>query len=728
MNESFLSRLSLGLRRQVPMVHQSEAAECGLACIAMVAGFHGHHVELSELRRRFGASIMGATLLDLTRVAEGLQLASRPLRVELEELRALSLPCILHWEMQHFVVLVRVDSRGLHLHDPAAGVRLVPFSEASARFTGVALELHPAPGFRAQAPTPSLRLRDVMGHIVGVRQTLTALFLLALVIEVFSVLSPMFMQWVVDHALVAADMELLTILALGFALVAILQVAIKAMRGWMLMAITASMSLQGKSNLFSHLARLRAGFFESRHLGDIVSRFGSLSVIQRALTTSLIETVLDGIMVLVTAAIMLSISPRLALVAVAGAAMYAVLRVLTYRRLRQVALDSIIYDAKAESHFLETIRAIRTVKLHGAEQQRRAQWLNMQVDVTNRDLTAGKLRLGFRLIDELLVAFVAIAVVWMGARAVLAGQFTVGVLLAFLAYQGQFLTRVSSLIDMLVDLYMLRLHTQRLADIALEDPESVHGSGGLVTNRAIPSVEFRNVRFRYSESGPWVLDGVSFRVEPGESVALVGRSGCGKTTVLKILASLLKPTSGEVLVGGVPLQHIGLDQYRALLGVVMQDDHLLAGSLADNISFFDPAPSNERVVHAARLAGLHEEITAMPMGYNSLVGDMGSSLSGGQKQRVLLARALYREPLLLLLDEATSHLDVGLEQAVNAAVRSTKATRIIVAHRPETIRAADRVIELRAGRVVGTPSLATGGRRPRAAGEREAEGEELLGA
>jgi ATP-binding cassette subfamily B protein RaxB len=707
MNESLLSRLDLGFRRRVPMIHQSEAAECGLACVAMIAGYHGQHVELAELRRRNGLATSGATLLDLTRIAETLQLSSRPLRVELAELRALTLPCVLHWEMQHFVVLTRVDSRGLVIHDPGAGVRTVAMSEASAKFTGVALELMPSPGFRARAPVPSMRLMDVMGHVVGVRQTLGVLFVLALALEGFAILGPMFMQWVVDHALVAADLELLTILALGFGLVALVQVVLKAMRGWTLMSITASLSLQGKSNLFSHLTRLRSSFFESRHLGDIVSRFGSLSVIQRALTTDLIETVLDGIMVLVTGVIMLMISPTLAAVVLVGAAAYAAMRVLTYRRLRELSVDSIVYEAKAESHFLETIRAIRTVKLYGAEQQRRAEWLNTQVDKTNRDLTVSRLRLGFKLGDEILIATVAILVVWLGARAVLAGQFTVGVLLAFIAYQGQFLSRISSLVNMLVDLHMLRLHAQRLADIALEEPESVNHRTAprSVAKRTIPGIEFRNVRFRYSDSTPWVLDGVSFRIEPGENVALVGPSGCGKTTILKILSSLLAPTSGEVLVAGVPLRQDGLEEYRSTLGVVMQDDHLLAGTIGDNICFFDPNGVRDRIVRASQLAGLHEEILAMPMGYNSLIGDMGSALSGGQKQRVLLARALYRMPSLLLLDEATSQLDVNLEKTVNAAIRQTRVTRVIVAHRPETIKSADRVIELRGGRVVGTPAL-----------------------
>jgi len=301
-------------------------------------------------------------------------------------------------------------------------------------------------------------------------------------------------------------------------------------------------------------------------------------------------------------------------------------------------------------------------------------------------------------------------VVFLGAGLVLEGSFSVGVLLAFIAYKDQFLDRVSSLINKALDLKMLRLHGERLADIALTAPEPRDPVAELEADERRPaSIELRNLRFRYGENDPWLLDGIDLRIEAGESVAIVGPSGCGKTTLLKLLASLLRPSQGEILVDGKPLSSIGVERYRSMVGVVMQDDQLFAGSLADNISFFSEAPDQARIEACAGMAAVHDDIMTMPMGYGTLIGDMGTVLSGGQKQRVLIARALYRQPRILLLDEATSHLDVERERAVNTAIRQCYLTRIIVAHRPETILSADRVIVLERGKVVGDRPSPAGG-------------------
>ncbi len=692
--------LNLGLGRRLPMLLQTEAAECGLACLAMLASYLGHSTDLATLRRRFGLSLRGARLGDLMRIAHNLGLAARPLRVELDELHLLRAPCILHWDLNHFVVLKSVGAGSVIIHDPAAGVRRMAFAELSKHFTGVALELTPTGGFEPAAAPPRIRLRALLGRLVGVKRALGQLLGLALAIEVFAMVSPLFMQWVIDHALVTADRELLLTLALGFALLLLVRTAVSAMRGWMLMGLSASLTVQARANLFSHLIALPVAFYEARHLGDVMSRFDSQETILQAITTELVEAVLDGLMAGITLVIMFVFSPSLASLVVAGALLYALLRWAFYTPLRLASTEAIVWNARQDSHFLETLRGIRTIKLFNGQDGRQAHWLNLLVETVNRRLTTQKLALLFRTANTLLTGGLAILVVWVGAQRVLDHTFSVGMLIAFIAYKDQFLQRVSELINKAVDLRMLQLHAERLADIALTAPEARAEWHAPYAERPPVGIEVRKLRFRYSDNDPWVLDGVDFRIEAGESVAIVGGSGCGKTTLLKVLSSLMQPSEGEILVGGEPLKRIGGERYRAMIGVVMQDDQLFAGSIADNISFFAETPDLARIEECGRLAAVHDDIIAMPMGYGTLVGDMGTVLSGGQKQRVLIARALYRRPAILLLDEATSHLDVSREEAVNAAIRAKRVTRIIVAHRPETIRSSDRVIVLNKGKVI----------------------------
>lgn len=689
-----LEKLSVSWKSRLPMVMQTEAAECGVACLAMIVGYHGQRCEITELRRHLSVSLKGTSLKHLVGMAERLGFAARPLRLELAELRQLSTPCILHWDLHHFVVLAKVTGDAIVIHDPAVGVRRVPLGAVSRHFTGVALELMPV-GELAPAKEPErIRLRSILGRVVGLRRSIGQLLALALAIEVFAVVSPLFMQWVVDHALVGADRDLLLVLALGFGMLLLLRTMVSAMRGWIVIVLGASLKVQGRTNIFSHMINLPSSYFEARHLGDVVSRFCSQDAILQTLTTDVVEAVLDGLLVVVTLTIMFMFAPSLTLIAIAGALLYGLLRWVSYTPLRHASAEAIVWSARRDSHVLETLRGVKTIKLFNGQDSRRIHWMNLLIEATNRQLTTQKLQLLVRTANGLLIGMLAIAVVWLGANLVLEKQMSIGMLLAFIAYKDQFLSRVSNLIDRAVDLTMLRLHAERLADIALTKPEP-RGAPADTAETARPvAIEVRNLRFRYSETDAWVLDRLSFRIEAGETVAIVGASGCGKTTLLKILTSLLSPTEGELLVDGQSLASLGATRWRSMIGVVMQDDQLFAGSVADNICFFSDQPDRRRIEDCARLAALHDEITAMPMGYNTLIGDMGTVLSGGQKQRVLIARALYRQPGVLLLDEATSDLDVANEKLVNAAIRATRITRIIVAHRPETIRSADRVINL----------------------------------
>jgi len=657
-----LAELHFGSARRLPVFLQTEAAECGLASLGMIACFHGHRIDLAGLRRRFTVSLKGSTLAYLIQAAGRLHLAPRPLRLELDELPQLRAPCVLHWDMNHFVVLKSADARGAVVHDPAFGVRRLTIAEVSKHFTGIALELSPTSEFHPADERRHVRLRDLMGPVVGLKRSLAQIFMLAIALQAIAIVTPFYMQWAVDGAVVSADRDLLTVLGLGFLMLALIQVALSALRSWVVLYLSTTMNLQWLANVFSHLLKLPVSYFEKRHLGDVVSRFGAVNNIQRTLTSSFVEALIDGAMALATLVMMMIYSVMLTSAAICAVALYGVLRWTFYEPLRRATEEHIVHSAKQQSHFLETVRGVQSIKLFGRQEERRSRWLNLVVDAVNQDLATQKLGLGFRSANGLVFGVERIAIVWLGALLVLDSAFSVGMLFAFMSYKDQFSARVAGLIDKMIELRMLNLQGERLADIVLTAPEQESPAAPLDAIDA--SLEVKAISFRYSDMEPFVLLNCSFAVTPGESVAIVGPSGGGKTTLLKLMLGLLAPTDGKILAGGIDIQKLGIDRYRKLVGTVMQDDQLFAGSIADNICFFDPLPDQGAIERFARMAAVHDDIVAMPMAYNTLIGDMGAALSGGQKQRILLARALYKQPRILFLDEATSALDVQKERAV----------------------------------------------------------------
>ena len=697
-----LDRLAFGYRRKLPLVLQTEAAECGLACVCMVAGYHGGGADLAALRRRFGVSLKGSTLAALMRHAAGMKLATRAVKLELDDVPQLRLPCILHWNFNHFVVLQSAGARGYTVYDPAQGVRRLSTQEFSAAFTGVALELWPAGDFTPEPRRQPVPLRRLLGRVGGLLPAFGQALLLALALEVFAALAPFFLQWVVDEVLVADDRGLLGLLALGFGALVLMQQAVGLMRGWVLMVLGTTVNLQWRANALAHLLRLPAEYFERRHLADVVSRFGSIDAIQKTLTTSFLEALLDGLMAAVTLGLMLAYSAALAAVTLSAMALYGLGRWLWYRPLRHATGEQIVHAARQQGHFLETVRGVKTLKLFQRQEERRQTWLALLVEQINADLRTQKLALLNQGLNGLLFGLENVLVIWLGARMVMAGHFSVGMLIAFCAYRTQFDLRVGALIDRWVEFAMLRLQGERLADILLTPTEATHDGAAAFGAELEPTLETRALSYRYAEGEPLVLEGVSLSIAAGESVAIAGPSGGGKTTLVNLLLGLLQPSAGEVLVGGRPLATVGLDALRRISGTALQDDVLFAGSVAENISCFDPQPDFDWIEQCARHAAIEADIQAMPMGYNTMIGDMGTALSGGQKQRLLIARALYKRPKILFLDEATSHLDVAREHQVSEAIRALKVTRIIVAHRPETIASADRVIALANGKIVAS--------------------------
>jgi ATP-binding cassette, subfamily B, bacterial CvaB/MchF/RaxB len=678
--------------RRFPMIFQSEAAECGLACLAMVATYYGAPTGLPALRRRFSLSLRGITLGDIVKLAAHLDLAGRAVRLELEDIQYLRAPCILHWDMSHFVVLNRATKKYMYLHDPAFGARKLTYAQASSHFTGVALELTPTAAFTARDESRSLALKDLTGRIVGLKSALGQIFALAVALELLFLIGPLFLQLTVDKVIAPHDANLLVTLGVGFVLLVMLQAFLSGLRSWTTLYFGTSIKLQWYTNLFSHLVRLPVSFFEKRYFGDLLSRFEGAEAIQRTLTNNFIEALLDGLISILVLAVMAFYSFKLALIVVATVVAYVVLRSVAYGPLRGFTEEQIVSMAKQQSFFIETLRGIRTIKIFGREDSRKARWMNLMVDTTNAQVAAEKLAIVCKSANALLFGLQSVAIVWLGARLVLNGSFSVGMLFAFVAYQELFKGRIVTLVDRLFEFRMLSLQAQRLADVVFEPAES----NVLAVPSDTPeqaSIEVQSLFFRYSDADPWLLKHVNFHVKAGECVAISGPSGAGKSTLLKLIAGLLQPQSGDVLINGRSVRS-GRTGMLGKVGFVLQDDSLFSGSIADNISFAADVADLSRVEECARLACLHDDIMAMPMGYGTLVGEAGSALSGGQQQRLLLARALYSEPSILILDEATSHLDVETERRIAVMLAALKITRVFAAHRPETVAIADRVFFL----------------------------------
>jgi ATP-binding cassette, subfamily B, bacterial CvaB/MchF/RaxB len=685
---------------RLPDIRQAEAAECGLACLAMVAGYHGRYVDLATLRRQHPISIRGASLRSVMGIAADMGMTSRPLRLDMPNLAELKTPAILHWDLDHFVVLRRASRRGLDIHDPALGVRHYSYAEAGKHFTGVALELAPTETFSRTTERMGLRLRDIMIWPRGTGSSVCQALILSVLLQVYVIASPFYMQLMVDDAIARNDHDLMTVLAVGFGMFLLCNIGAGLLRSLALVHLQTGLAFEMSTGVLRHLLRLPLEYFEKRRTGDLLSRFAATDPIRDMLTEGVMSAAVDGVMAVLMAVLIFIYSATLACVVIPALLAYVALRLVTYHALRTRALTSIQAKAREMGTFVETLRAIQTIKVFNRENERGGLWTNCRVEVLNADASMARLKAGFRAANEMVFGIENILVIYLGASAVLNGGMSIGMLFAFMAYKTQFVDKAARFVEKAIEFRMLDVHLERLADIIGTDPEPD------LMRPAVPAayrrpmqgaVEVRGLSFRYADDEPFVFENASFSVAPGEYIAITGASGGGKTTLIKVMLGLLQPTSGEILIDGTPLRQFGIRAFRDQVGVVMQDDQLMSGSVADNICFFDDSFDVEWMQTCAKTAGIHDEVMRMPMGYNSLIGDMGTSLSGGQKQRILLARALYRRPRILFMDEGTSALDAALEARVNAAVKALGLTRIIIAHRLETIASASRVLTVRQG-------------------------------
>ena len=675
-------------------VQQTEVSECGLACLAMVADYHGLKIDITTLRQTHVSSLRGTSLKGLIRIADSLGLESTAIKLPLEELGDLSTPVILHWDLNHFVVLSAIRLGRYQIHDPAVGMSWITRAELSDHFTGIALELAPAPGFRQVDVRRQLRFMDLWSNSSGLRTLFFYSVLLTIIIQCLSLVLPYFMQIAIDLVLPTFDLRLLSILTLAFILVTVLNSTASLLRSFTLLSAGNSVASDIATNIARHLMRLPSAWFARRQLGDILSRFTSITPIKDALTENAITVVFDGLFALATLIVLLCYNFLLGSLAMLSMTSYGILRLVMRGHQRKVVDSAIVSAAEEQSHLMDSIRGITALRLFHVEDARLTDWKRLLVTAMNDGAQVQRVRLIQTVGSTFIVGIESLLSFWIAIKLVMSGELSLGMLFAFVSYKTQFISRGISATDQIFNFVLLRLHFDRISDIVFSSIDRSYSEPYRPDRTLYGSLELSNVGYRYSETDAVILNNVNLRIAPGEHIVIVGPSGAGKSTLVKILCGLIEPTEGMVLVDGVPIEEFGLVNYHRQIAVVQQADSLFSGSICANISMFDVDPDMGRVVGAAKAACIHDDINRMPLRYDTWVGNMGSTLSGGQQQRVLLARALYKGPKVLVLDEGTSHLDVELERRITTTISSMGITRIVVAHRPETISAAGRVYRL----------------------------------
>ncbi|EAR7074283.1 peptidase domain-containing ABC transporter [Salmonella enterica] len=692
--KKYISRLEISLFRRVPVIHQTESSECGIACLAMVFGHYGKSIDLFSLRQQFNISSRGATLYSIRTIAVQMGMTARALSLDLNELNVLRRPCILHWNFNHFVVLVSVKRNGFVLHDPARGRIIVSKAEASKCFTGIALELWPGSKFRRERVKKRLNLVTLINSIHGIKGALLKIFALSIVVEAIGLILPAGTQLVMDHALPAGDRGLLSMICISLMFFILLRATVSTSRAWISLIMGTLVNIQWQSGLFSHLLRLPLSYFERRKLGDIQSRFGSLNTLRTTFTTSMVGAIMDGIMVCGLLIMMLLYGKSLTWVVFGFTLVYIAIRLFTYTYYRQLSEEQLIMEARVSSYFMETLYGIAAVKMQGMTDRRHTHWFNLQTDAINTGIRVTKMDLFFGGLNIFISACEQTIILWLGISLVMDNEMTIGMFVAFGAYRMQFSDRISTLVGFLLQLRMMSLHNERISDIALNEQESVKPDIPVSEKITPVSLEVKSLTFRYDQQSMPVFSELNLTVSPGESVAIIGPSGSGKTTLMKVLCGLFKADSGQVLIDGNDIQQMGVNNYRKITGCVMQDDRLFSGTIRENICGFSENIDDEWMAECAKASFIHDTIMSMPMGYDTLTGELGEGLSGGQKQRLFIARALYRKPRILFMDEATSALDSKSENYVNSAIKSLNITRIIIAHRESTIKSVDRIFSL----------------------------------
>jgi len=686
---------------KVPFVQQLEATDCGAACLAMVLGHLGRDVNLDEVREAAGGSARdGVDALSITRAAEWYGLRSRGLALDVEQLTYLPPGSILHWEFNHFVVFERVTKRGIEIVDPGMGPRVVTLAKFRESFTGVALVFEPSDTFE-----PKRRGRGRFGwyltQLAGQRHVLSRVVVTSILLRVFALALPLVTAVIVDRVVPRSDRNLLLVVAIGLGGLLVFQMITTLVRSHLLLQLRTNLDTRLTLGFVDYLSRLPYDFFQRRSAGDLMMRVNNNATVRELLTSNTLSALLDGVLVIGYAVLILVLAPSMGLMVIGLGIVQVMVFYVARRGYRELMARSLEAQARSQSYLVEMLHGMETLKAAAAESRAVERWSNLYVDELNVALARGRLTAIVDAMGSLLTTGSPLAVLLVGALQVMSGAITLGEMLAINSLAIGLLMPLSTMVTSALQLQLLGCYMDRIDDVLRTLPEQT-GKDVARAPRLTGRVTLQGVSFRYGDNLPFVVRNVSVDIRAGMTVAIVGRSGCGKSTLARMIAGLYRPTEGQVTFDGHDLLRLELKSLRRQIGVVFQSPSLFAGSIRAAIGLSDPNATLERIVDAAQLAIVDEDIRAMPMGYDTILSDGGASLSGGQRQRVALARALVHKPSLLILDEATSALDSETERRVIKNLEDLRCTRIVLAHRLSTIVNADLILVMDAGEVVET--------------------------
>ncbi|MFT3771499.1 MAG: peptidase domain-containing ABC transporter [Minicystis sp.] len=680
-------------RRRVRPILQTCEADCGAACLAMILDYFGSAARLSDCRERCGGGRDGVTARAIAQAAQSFGLRARAFSVDPPAMRHVKLPAIIHWESDHFAVVERWSPRGVDIVDPAMGAYRLTTAEFDAGFTRLAMTFEPDARFerrRGARPSSWRAYLPVLWSLPGVRGALVQILGASLVLQVSALALPLFTQALVDHVLPSsAASNLLPILGAGLLIWVLAEAVANYLRSSLLIYLQGRLDAQMMLGFFEHMLTLPFRFFEQRASGDLLMRLGSNAVIRAMLTSQTLSMLLDGALVFTQLIILLAFDRVLGGVVFGLGVVQVALLWFTLRRVYGLTQRHLAAEAASQSYVVEAIVGIATLKASGGEARALERFSGLFFKQLHLSLKLSHLE---ALVETALGGLGTLApllLLWVGATRVLAGAMSLGTMLALNALAALFLAPLASFVSNGQRLQLVGAYLERIADVLEaepeQDPERVQAPAGRVGR-----IELDHVSFRYEPQAPPVLWDISLTIAPGQKIALVGRTGAGKSTLARLLLGLYLPSEGEILYDGVPLHRLNWRTLRSQFGVVLQEPLLFSGSIRQNIAFGNPDLPMESVVEAAEQAAIHEEILRMPNAYETRLAEGGLGLSGGQRQRLALARALAHRPAVLLLDEATSHLDTVTERRIDENLSRLPVTRIVIAHRISTIDNADQ--------------------------------------